>query len=66
MKEVVVENPLEELAKLQELKDKGTITEAEFELMKQDILSGMAADEQSGTTQLSPPPPPQASGPGVP
>ena len=60
MKEVVVENPLEELAKLQELKDKGTITEAEFELMKQDILSGMAADEQSGTTQLSPPPPPLA------
>ena len=60
MKEVVVENPLEELAKLQELKDKGTITEAEFELMKQDILSGMAADEQTGITQLSPPPPPQA------
>jgi hypothetical protein len=59
MKEGVVENPLEELAKLQELKDKGTITDAEFELMKQDILSWMVADESSGTTQLSPPPSPQ-------
>ena len=59
MKEVVVENPLEELAKLQELKDKGTITDAEFELMKQDILSWMVADESAGTTYLSPPPPPQ-------
>jgi hypothetical protein len=59
MKEGVVENPLEELAKLQELKDKGTITDAEFELMKQDILSWMVADESAGTTYLSPPPPPQ-------
>jgi len=58
-KEVVMENPLDELAKLQELKEKGTLTEAEFELMKQDILSGMAADEQAGTTQLYLPPPPQ-------
>ncbi len=58
-KEVVMENPLDELAKLQELKEKGTLTEAEFELMKQDILGGMAADEQAGTTQLYLPPPPQ-------
>jgi hypothetical protein len=49
-----VEHLIDELAKLQELKDKGTVTAAEFDLMKQDILNRMAAHEASGSI---PPPP---------
>lgn len=50
-----MEHLIDELAKLQELKEKGTVTEAEFDLMKQDILNRMAAHEASGSI---PPPPP--------
>ena len=51
-----MEHLIDELGKLQDLKDKGTITDAEFDLMKQDILSRMAAHEVSG--KIPPPPPP--------
>jgi hypothetical protein len=51
-----VEHLIDELAKLQELKEKGTVTAAEFDLMKQDILNRMAAHEASGS--IPPPPPP--------
>ncbi len=50
-----MEHLIDELAKLQELKEKGTVTAAEFDLMKQDILNRMAAHEASGSI---PPPPP--------
>lgn len=50
-----MEHLIDELAKLQELKEKGTVTEAEFDLMKQDILNRMSAHEASGSI---PPPPP--------
>lgn len=50
-----MEHLIDELAKLQELKEKGTVTAAEFDLMKQDILNRMAAHEANGTI---PPPPP--------
>ena len=51
-----MEHLIDELAKLQELKEKGTVTAAEFDLMKQDILNRMAAHEASGS--IPPPPPP--------
>ena len=51
-----MEHLIDELAKLQELKEKGTVTAAEFDLMKQDILNRMAAHESSGS--IPPPPPP--------
>ena len=50
-----MEHLIDELAKLQELKEKGTVTAAEFDLMKQDILNRMATHEASSTI---PPPPP--------
>ena len=53
-----MEHLIDELAKLQELKEKGTVTAAEFDLMKQDILNRMAAHESSGSI---PPPPPSTS-----
>ena len=56
MKADFVEHLIDELAKLQELKEKGTVTAAEFDLMKQDILNRMAAHEASGS--IPPPPPP--------
>ncbi len=51
-----MEHLIDELAKLQELKEKGTVTPAEFDLMKQDILNRMAAHEARGS--IPPPPPP--------
>ena len=51
-----MEHLIDELAKLQELKEKGTVTAAELDLMKQDILNLMAAHESSGS--IPPPPPP--------
>ena len=49
-----MEHLIDELAKLQELKEKGAVTTAEFDLMKQDILNRMSAHETSGSI---PPPP---------
>ena len=51
-----MEHLIDELAKLQELKEKGTVTAAEFDLMKQDILNRMAAHEASGSIPQPPPP----------
>lgn len=52
-----MEHLIDELAKLQELKEKGAVTDEEFDLAKADILDQIAAHEEGVTVQLIPPPP---------
>jgi Short C-terminal domain len=43
----------DELARLADLRDKGTITEAEFQTMKARVVGGSGTDTMTGTTTAS-------------